>query len=101
MPLESSITLESQQNCQTEQKPIPCPLHLERGKRTRRSIITIGRRAEPVEVVRSLTTQAWDRRNAGMHSKSAVTGSARFAASACEEDHVFLQHRFCNMLLWV
>ena len=26
MPLEKSITLESQQNYQTEQKPTPCPL---------------------------------------------------------------------------
>ena len=64
MPLESSITLESQQNYQTEQKPTPCPLPWERGKRTRRSIVTIG--------VRSVTMQAWDRGNAGTHSKSAL-----------------------------
>jgi len=57
MPLEKSITLESQQNYQTEQKPTPCPLPWERGKRTRRSSVTIG--------VRSGTMQAWDRRNAG------------------------------------
>jgi len=62
MPLEKSITLESQQNYQTEQKPTPCPLHLERGKRTRRSIVTIE--------VRSVTMQAWDRGNAGMHSRT-------------------------------
>src|SRR3990172_3387488 len=32
--------------------------------------------------------QAWDTGNAGIHSKSALTSSARFAASASEEDHV-------------
>ena len=44
-----------------EQKPTPCPLHLERGKPTHRSIVTIG--------VRSVTIQAWDKGNAGIHSK--------------------------------
>jgi hypothetical protein len=31
--------------------------------------------------------QAWDRGNAGMHSKNALTSSACFAASAYKENH--------------
>jgi len=61
MPLESSITLESQQNHQprTEADSMPSPFG--EVQPTRRSIVTIG--------VRSPTMQAWDRGNAGMHSK--------------------------------
>jgi len=58
---QTKLAFEAQLIHQIEQKPTPCPLHLERGKRTRRSSVTIGRRTEPVEVVRSVTMQAWDR----------------------------------------
>jgi hypothetical protein len=36
--------------------------------------------------------QAWDRGNAGMHSKSALTSSACSAASACDENHWDICH---------
>jgi len=48
-----TIDLKTHHPISQEQKPTPCPLHLERGKRTRRSIVAIG--------VRSLTMQAWDK----------------------------------------
>ncbi len=59
--LKPVIDLENHHPISQEQKPTACPLPWERGKRTRRSIVTIGRRTELVEVVRSVTMQAWDK----------------------------------------
>jgi len=40
----------------------------------------------------SVTMQAWDRRNSGMRSKSALTSIACFAASTCGENHWDICH---------
>ena len=68
MPLEKSITLESQQNYQTEQKPTPCPLPAGEGQTD-----TPINRHNRGEVYYNISV---DRGNAGMHSKSALIGFA-------------------------
>ena len=49
----------------------------------------------------SVTMQAWDRGNAGIHSNSALTSPACFAASACDKDHEFRNTLFTTEILSV